>query len=497
MPYLMNALMIFKGAGYYYLDHPGTPLEVIGTFIYVFLYPFTGLGGKDFFYYNIQYPNIFLVVSRLFISVSSLYCAFYLRQVFISSEKRNLGVLQGISVIFLFFVVHPMSLATLNLWSHTSFNYPFGTLLLAYLYSIAVEGREINYKSLIVLGVGSGFLAAVMVYFFAWVLCIFLFLGAVMLIERGWRDAFLFCMFYLFVAALTFLVFMLPAYGQVSYFINWIYGVVIHGGIYGQGQKSITSVKLLENNILLAFEDVSLLVVFFLVMSLFVSVLLFRKIWLFGHKRTLILIFAVYIQIIFLFLLIFKHPGVKYSLPIAAALPILAALLLSLSRSTPRLYTVVSWTLILFVLVQLPVTVMNFLSSQAALSNAAFLSSSQEYKMVREYQRMVYGDTKDPTVLSTYGTYSPCYSLQFGNEYANSLFNEEVSAVCPRHYQYIVWISSAFVNGKLKKINEVSWDMIITSTSILADNEYLTAYGNVVRYKHGVVIIYNPNKMKR
>src|SRR5512143_2465571 len=38
--YLMNSLEVFKGEPYAYVDHPGTPLEVIGSVIYASTYPF-------------------------------------------------------------------------------------------------------------------------------------------------------------------------------------------------------------------------------------------------------------------------------------------------------------------------------------------------------------------------------------------------------------------------------------------------------------------------
>ncbi|MEJ2448182.1 MAG: hypothetical protein P8Y37_09635, partial [Anaerolineales bacterium] len=39
----------------------------------------------------------------------------------------------------------------------------------------------------------------------------------------------------------------------------------------------------------------------------------------------------------------------------------------------------------------------------------------------------------------TYGTFSPCYSLRFGNDFSKRLYTDEINQICPSDLQYDIW----------------------------------------------------------
>ena len=74
MAYFMNSLAPFKGAPYFYTDHPGTPVEMIGTMLlgtaYVFFTDHT-----NFISTYLEHPAYFLTVAHSLITLLSLLCA--------------------------------------------------------------------------------------------------------------------------------------------------------------------------------------------------------------------------------------------------------------------------------------------------------------------------------------------------------------------------------------------------------------------------------------
>src|SRR5271157_3901179 len=85
--YFMNSLMAFKGQSYYYVDHPGTPLEIIGSFILALTYPFISGNLNHFILYHLKDPNFFLSLAHLFVTVASIVCALYIKKLLLASSR--------------------------------------------------------------------------------------------------------------------------------------------------------------------------------------------------------------------------------------------------------------------------------------------------------------------------------------------------------------------------------------------------------------------------
>src|SRR5215510_12630756 len=76
MAYFMNSLAPFKGAPYFYTDHPGTPVEMIGTLLLGTSYVFF-TDHANFINYQLEHPEYFLNVAHGLITLLSVLCAIY------------------------------------------------------------------------------------------------------------------------------------------------------------------------------------------------------------------------------------------------------------------------------------------------------------------------------------------------------------------------------------------------------------------------------------
>ena len=126
--YFLDSLSIFAGKSYVYVDHPGTPVQLIGSFLLALTYPFFG-SAEAFISFYLARPGAFFLMANIFLLVVNLICAILLYRTAITTLKHD-RILGGIALSLLFFTLHPYSFPSLTLWSHNPFNFPFGTLWL-------------------------------------------------------------------------------------------------------------------------------------------------------------------------------------------------------------------------------------------------------------------------------------------------------------------------------------------------------------------------------
>ena len=124
MAYFLNSLAPFKGAPYFYTDHPGTPVEIIGTMLLGTTYVFF-TDHANFIEYHLENPEYFLNLAHGFITLLSVLCAIYFFLTVLGTLQKP-NVYLALSLALLFYGLHPYSFKTLTVWSHTSFNFPLG-----------------------------------------------------------------------------------------------------------------------------------------------------------------------------------------------------------------------------------------------------------------------------------------------------------------------------------------------------------------------------------
>ena len=493
IPYFMNSLLAFKGQTYDFVDHPGTPLEIIGSIILAFTRPFISGGMKDFIYYHLQNPNLFLSISRLFLTSTSIGCALYMKRLLVASSHRLDDILIKIALPLIFYVIHTESLETLILWSHNSFNFPFGTLLLLAFYRIASENDDLRLNNAVVMGLLSGILTSVMIYFSAWVIGIMIFIFAWFQIKKtAWRKTLLTLAAFGFSAVTGFMLMLMPAFKRIGFFFSSMNDLIFHQGVYVSGPEGIINIPYMTSSLLNLDKGLPVLFALSALLAvIFVSLMAWKRSSLEEDASFWALGIGILITMIVVIILVLKHPMDRYLLPLAAIIPVFAMVIWRLLNYTLWLRRVFAWATIIFVFAEFPVTAVNFFESQYNGAQMVENIDQQNNQIIGNYENLVNKKRNEAVILWTYESYSPCYSLWFGNEYAWSAFNNELSKICPNQYSFTSWIDTADKGKKKKTPSNLDWDLIFTTNHIMLSKPYLDGYGAVMEYPYNVVVVYH------
>src|SRR5215510_11865236 len=155
--YFLDSLSIFAGKSYAYVDHPGTPVQLIGSFLLAVTYPFLG-GQESFIDFHLARPGAFFLMTNLFLLGANIICAFVFCRTAMSNLSRD-PILGGVAITLMYFALHPYSFQSLTLWSHNSLNFPFGTLWLIWLFIELRKDVEVSRSKLMLLGFAAGVLS--------------------------------------------------------------------------------------------------------------------------------------------------------------------------------------------------------------------------------------------------------------------------------------------------------------------------------------------------
>ena len=77
--YFLDSLSIFAGKSYVYVDHPGTPVQIIGSFLLALTYPFFG-SSEAFISFHLARPGAFFLMTNIFLLSVNILCAFVLSE---------------------------------------------------------------------------------------------------------------------------------------------------------------------------------------------------------------------------------------------------------------------------------------------------------------------------------------------------------------------------------------------------------------------------------
>ena len=488
--YFMNSLMAFKGQTYYYVDHPGTPLEIIGSFILAFTYPFFSGGLNSFILYHLQNPELFLTLAHLFVTVASIVCALCIKKLLLTSSQRWDDIMIMLALPLMFYILHPMSFETLDLWSHTSFNFPFGTLLLLVFYKIAKTEHELTSKNIIALGLFAGILTSVMIYFSAWIVGGTVFIVVWYRIQKAsWRRILLKASVFVLFGVFGFLLMLIPAIHRLSYFLDWMHQLIFHQGIYGSGLKGITTIPLMVLNLSSLYQAEPFLLI---LSSIFAIIFVFLLIWKrrnLGEKGGLWAFgIGVLVQMVVVLLLVLKQPMDRYLLSLAAILPVFAMAILQILDYVPQFRRIFIWAMALLVFILLPAAFRKSFDDQYSAVQWTRNIAAQNERIINDYTKIASKD--EVLILWTYGSYSPCYALQFGNEFTGFGFTNEVSIICKNQYQFNIWTRMAYIGASKRPLDNLKWDIILTAGNVFPSYKYLAYYGVVKEYPDGVIAIY-------
>jgi hypothetical protein len=449
---------------------------------------FSGTSTEGFIQDQLHDPTSFFTASYILLVASFIFCAAQLYRVAIaiSSEDQRDPFL-ATAITLMYFAIHPLSISTLTLWSHTSFNFPFGTLYLIALLRLAQKNEDIPFSTIVILGLGAGFLTATMVYFASWVISSIIFITVLYWIKKNRRTQIIKTALTLAgFSLLGFILALLPAIKRMPYFANWILGLILHQGTYGEGAIGITTLPILWNsflNILRTLPAFSIYI--FSILILFVYITINAKGKVSGISETWSLAFALIIQVIILLMFDLKHPGGntlvtnRYLLPIAATMPVLTLLVLQLIKISPRLYSFARYAIILFVFVNYLYLLSASLINHKIKSEALSKVSNESSKVIKKYAQETGQSIDQLHILWTYGTFSPCYSLSFGNQSAGLIFSTEIVNICRQQNTLNIWNHEVIIGNNVMDIENTEWDLIFTRGYILDGYPFLKQLGKI------------------
>ncbi len=494
MAYFLSSLAPFKGASYFFTDHPGTPVEILGTMLLGTAYMFF-TDHANFIGYYLEHPAYFLHAAHGLITLLSILCAIYFfRTVLGTLQKPN--VYLALSLALLFYGLHPSSFKTLTVWSHTSFNFPLGAGHLLLLFTVAQDAREqISNRLAAGLGLATGVMIAVMINFAPWLVTtlLFIFLSNALGVKRDpWKKSLMTGSIVVLSCAAGFLVSILPSIHRMPYFFGFIYNLFTHQSRYGTGPEGITSISLLWSN-LLTLVTIAPLVFLVMLASLFISLFLFlqrdapripenHKFW--------ALNFSLLLQCGMMTLAVLKHPGEHYLLSLAATLPVLSLVILKLSESHWRFSRQFGNGLIIFSIISISAFALLSIKNRHAELLEARAVEAEINRIITEQEIRLNKKPGELLILRTNGTYSYCSALLHGDFFTAGVFATEINAWCPSQAYFINRFDWVLYRGTQVAVHDLPWDLLVARTWALADNPSWKKE-KIVEYPQNIYLVIN------
>ena len=492
MAYFLNSLAPFKGAPYFYTDHPGTPVEMIGTMIVGTLYVFF-TDHADFISYSLKNPDYFLNVAHGLITLLSILCAIYFfRTVFRTLQKPN--VYLALSLALLFYGLHPFSFKTLIVWSHTSFNFPLGAGYLLFLFTVAEDAQgRISNRLAAGLGLAVGVMIAIMINFVPWLVTTLIFILLSDWIQRiPWKKSLITGSVLVLCCAAGFLVSILPSIQRMPYFFGFIYNILGHQSRYGTGPEGIPSLPLIWSN-LHDMVTTAPLVFLLMLVSPLISLFNFRQrdasripenhaLWALNVSLLL--------QCGTITLAVLKHPGGHYLLSLAATLPVLYLVIFKLSEFNWRVNRQFGKALVIFSIISIGVFALLTIKNRHAELQEARAVGAEINRIITEQEIRLNKKPGELLIIRTNETYSYCSALLHGDFFTGAVFATEINVWCPSQVYFINRFDRVYYHGMQVPIDELPWDLLVARTWALADNPSWKKE-KIVEYPHHIYLVIN------
>ena len=491
MAYFLSSLAPFKGASYFYTDHPGTPVEILGTLLLGTAYVFF-TDHANFISTYLEHPEYFLNVAHGLITLLSILCAMYFFLTVLGTlQKAN--VYLASSLALLFYGLHPNAFKTLAVWSHASFNFPLGAGYLILLFTVAHDARgQISNRLAAGLGLALGVMIAIMINFVPWLVTTLLFIFLSNGVKRNpWKKSLVTGSILVLSCAAGFLVSILPSLHRMAYFFMFIYNLFTHQSRYGTGPEGITSISLLWSNLR---DLVTAAPLVFLVMlaCLLISLFLFlrRDSRIREHGSLWALDVSLLLQCGMITLAVLKHPGEHYLLSLAATLPVLSLVILKLSGFHGRFSRQFGNALIIFSIISISALALLSIKNRQAELLEARAVEAEINRAITEQEIRLNKRPGEILILRTNGTYSYCSALLHGDFFTAGVFATEITKWCPSQAFFINRFDWVLYRGTPVAIHDLPWDILVARTWALADNPSWKKE-KIVEYPNNIYLVIN------
>jgi hypothetical protein len=465
MQYFLNSLAFFKGVSYAYIDHPGTPLEVIGSLLLAFTRPLTR--GQDVFFipYHLQNPQFVLTLLHSLLTLFSLLTVgLLMMKAWPIKGWGSLIASLGIGVTY-FAVFSPLTFQTLDWWTHNGFNLPFGTLLMLGVLLRLRRSEPLQALEILFVSMLSGLLVTVQLYFIAWAIGILVALVLFSIfLERRWLTTVKVGFLSMVGLVLGFFMGFAPVMHRFRRFYIWVHDLVFHQGAYGHGPEGFTTLGRFMDNLLWLWERGQVVFLISLVAIVLVIVAMMRQR---KHFRRVPGWWAMTIggvlQFLLLWFMIGKHPGTNYLVSVAALLPILFLLSFMpfLKDDTKRAYVPLILGAVLIVLFLSGLVAA--IKDQRSWAKQVRASEAAIDEIVQSHLEVTGKTREELTILWGYAVPSRCYALRFANASTEGgALGEEIDEICPNEWMFDVWGGYVELPKAYEPLVENDdWDVVI------------------------------------
>ncbi len=494
--YLLSALEPFKGHTYAYIDHPGTPVEMLGTLLLLPAYLAARWQSQPFIPFVLAQPGVFLGVARAFLTLMSALCAALL---FRRADGGRAGadLAAALAVALVYFAVHPGSFLSLALWTHNSFTFPFGSLLLLGLLVVARSARPRSWKLLAAFGFGSGVLTAAQLYFATWVIGVGVTFVCLNILEQRSRRQIVATGLTVGVTALLgFGAATAPIWPYYPEFITYVGELIFHQDRFGGGAVGITSVGSLVMNLLrLAYRQPVVFLTSGALVATVGGLLVARRRTLADQPGLWAVAIGLSVQVVATLGLILKHPGEPYLLAVAAIIPVLLAVVLKLFESARLSRRTLNGAVCVLVLAGCAYNYVGAVRAQSQLQQSLAAAAAEVVHQLALAASAAHKPPEALVVWETYGTPSLCYALLFGNYFARHEFGPEIAPLCPGQLNFDIWKRTVFGPDGPVPPTDVHWDLLVVNSKVFAEPAYayLADYGTVISGESGLVFILPAN----
>lgn len=400
--YLLNSLNLvnFKPVGH--IDHPGTPLQILGAIVIKLTSFFRNqtnvnldvLNNPEIYLNNINYVIFALIV------LSNLLIGYFIYQ---KTNKPVLSLLLQLTpfystIIFdSFYRISPEPmLIFVNLW----FSY---FILLTYLKS------KPSYKFTIALGFIMGLSIAIKINSIPLII--------IPLIVLNFKNKILFLLITLF----SFIISTLPIINKYYDLYNWFSSLVIHTGRYGSGTSTYIDLpSFIQNSIFIIKSQpiTSFILIFFLVYS--ILSIIKRK-----SAKNFYYLISIFIFLVMQIATVSKHYAAHYLIPSLSVSGLSLVLILLMITNLNKKIIQASFIIIMLFCVYNYIQYLHYFPKTVI--------SKSESSSIRNIIQSKY-----PTAIKIYyyRSSSQEYALKFGNDFALSTYSNELSQLYPNTYFY-------------------------------------------------------------
>jgi len=496
MAYMMDSLGVFKGKLYDFYQHPGTSVELIGSFLLLLTYPFLSHNFVNQHLYN---PEIFMALARGVLTIGHIVtCTLLARHAIRINHWTD--ALFSVAVPASFYALSTwLGVRGVILWDHNSFTLPAGSALLLAMLVTFRSGHQVRRRRIVALGFGMGVLTATQLYFMTWILGLIVTIGGFHLLHRhSWVQAVQSALYAGLAGISGFVLVTLPIINHYGNLFDWIKRLILHQGMYGLGEPGIISAQLVWINLIQmwkhspAFCIAVPLILFILGLAAFLQ---FSNSSYQQNPGLWAVTCGLSIQLLLTLIIILKHYGDHYLLAIAAIMPLLLALAHSLfSGSSVRRSRICYAIISMAVFTGFILNLKHFTNAYGNRFQASLLAQEKAEKFFKEYAAATGKDKKSLKVVWSINTDSPCFARWHNSREYRGVFDKEISRICPNDFYLLLYSPYIYWDGKHILLEDFDWDVLVVAQEFLPQWAYLMDYGYVS--SHGdLLFIANWNQL--